>query len=158
MGDIAVYDGTDWCIVYPFPEIVVPQTGADVQIATTAPAPRGVGDMWIDSDDTVLTWDSTWTTPTLVNGWVVYAAGYEARYRKLINGMVTVEGLVKNGTSGLVTTLPAGYRPGKKLLWASITDANIFCRLDVATNGQMVLSGYTANSWASINCNFYAEL
>ncbi|MBN9376314.1 MAG: hypothetical protein J0I40_13180 [Cellulomonas sp.] len=59
--------------------------------------------------------DSTaWTTPTLVNGWLVYSnPPYESpAYRKL-NGVVYLAGFIKSGSTGTIFTLPAGFRPTK---------------------------------------------
>lgn len=56
-----------------------------------------------------------WVTPSLGAGWVNLGSGYaSARYR-LLNGVVYVEGVVKNNSGDISTatvfTLPAGYRP-----------------------------------------------
>jgi hypothetical protein len=51
--------------------------------------------------------------PAFQNSWVNFGSTYApARFRKDINGWVTLDGLVKNGTINTVAfTLPVGYRP-----------------------------------------------
>ena len=53
---------------------------------------------------------------TLASNWVAYGAGYERpSYIKSTDGVVTLQGLVKDGQAGAIATLPAGFRPAEKL-------------------------------------------
>jgi hypothetical protein len=55
----------------------------------------------------------TWHTPSFVNGWASYGAGYNpAGYLIDANGFVHLRGILTGGAAGSnVFTLPAGYRP-----------------------------------------------
>jgi hypothetical protein len=101
----------------------------------------------------------SWQTPTLINGWVNYdtTVWQGARYRKLSNGMVTIQGLVKNGTGppSDIFFLPVGYRPAKNLLFASIGN-NVFARVDVYSTGSVNWSLGGTNSFVSISVSFFA--
>jgi hypothetical protein len=95
-----------------------------------------------------------WIAPTLLNSWVDYGGGSQtARYRKL-NGLVYVEGRIKNGTAVDVCTLPVGYRPAAILAFATNTGtgAGAFAKLDVLADGTINAQG--ANLAHSINCVF----
>ena len=98
--------------------------------------------------------DTGLITPTLINGWVSYDTTYApVRYSRK-NNVVTIIGLVKNGTIGLdVFTLPVGFRPPVQLLGATTTSPNVHGRLDVKTNGG-VLPAAGSISWFSVACSF----
>lgn len=53
----------------------------------------------------------TWHALTLQNSWVADAVGREPQYFVDATGMVHVRGVVKNGLTTTIGTLPAGYRP-----------------------------------------------
>lgn len=66
---------------------------------------------------------TAWTTPTYQNGWVEYAAGRGAQYRK-IGDIVYIRGIIKNGTAGLTAfTLPSGFRPNPDVSFIVNRDA-----------------------------------
>jgi hypothetical protein len=98
-----------------------------------------------------------WVAPTLTNSWVNYGSSFRtARYRR-VGDQVEIEGLVKSGTSGLaVFTLPTGFRPPEYLLWPTVSDPNVFARLDVQSDGQVIvyIVGAGTNAFASLNCSF----
>ena len=76
-----------------------------------------------------------WLPMSLVNGWVVYGAASNAtpEYTKVVDGIVTLKGLIKSGsTSNGVTlfNLPVGYRPGGTLTFSSVCDDSP-CRIDI---------------------------
>lgn len=50
-----------------------------------------------------------WNTPTLANGWAA-VVNYPTRYRR-VGDQVEVQGIVKDGTSATMWTLPLGFRP-----------------------------------------------
>jgi hypothetical protein len=103
--------------------------------------------------------DSGWLAPVLQNGWVVYDATYgsAAMYRKVGN-IVLVRGLVRNGTvAATIFTLPAGFRPGIRMLFAAETNPNVNCRIDVDPTGTINGSG-ESNGWLSLgNIIFVAD-
>jgi hypothetical protein len=98
---------------------------------------------------------TAWITPTLVNSWLNYGFGFRtARYRK-IGDITYIEGLVKLGATGTtIFTLPEGFRPPENMLWAGITDPNVFARLDVMSDGRVIVYFTGTNLYASINCSF----
>jgi type II secretory pathway pseudopilin PulG len=103
---------------------------------------------------------ASWTTMTLQNGWVVHGASNASpQYTKASDGVVTLKGLIKSGTTtnGVVlTNLPAGYRPSATITLASICD-DLPCRIDIQADGD-VLGRSVSASWTSLSgLNFVAE-
>jgi hypothetical protein len=94
-----------------------PATFAWVQ--TNTPTPRAVGDLWVNPNDPLMTWDTAWKFPTLLNGWANYSAAPwssdVARYRMLPGGLVCISGFVAKAANpnanSTVFNLPADYRP-----------------------------------------------
>lgn len=88
-----------------------------------------------------------WKALSLAAGWANYGTVYEtAAYRKEL-GRVFLRGLVTR-TDGLPTnspigTLPAGYRPEKRLIFASV-GGPASTRVDVLPNGEVHWQGGTA--------------
>jgi Tfp pilus assembly protein PilE len=105
----------------------------------------------------------TWTNMTLQNSWVSYDSGvtYELPQYSKTGGenMVSLKGLVKSGSNTYdtpIATLPAGYRPEGRLIFAS-DNANTFARLDVLPNGEIHFMGST-NQWQSLDgITFHAD-
>lgn len=95
-----------------------------------------------------------WLTPTLTNSWVAFGAGWATpRYRR-VGDMAYVEGMIKDGTSSVAClTLPVGFRPPNIQVFSTMTSTGAV-RLDVGTNGQVVVYAGGAGVWASINCSF----
>jgi hypothetical protein len=98
--------------------------------------------------------DSNWQTPSFQNGWVNYQTDgeyHEAKFRKDAEGYVHIRGLVKSGSVGstyAIFTLPTGYRPMGRLIFA--VQSNGLGRCDVKDNGEVIAySG--SNSWFSIS-------
>lgn len=78
-----------------------------------------------------------WIAPTFTNSWVNYDSAIfnPAGYMKDTLGFVHLRGLVKSGTAGTaIFTLPAGYRPYRQELFASLQN-NAIGRIDVTTAG-----------------------
>ncbi len=70
---------------------------------------------WIDKG-LIATAETAWVNATLVNSWVTDVE--PLKYKKLSNGLIILNGAIKNGTYSAGTvlcTLPAGYRPGAKI-------------------------------------------
>lgn len=97
--------------------------------------------------------ENTWTSATLLNSWVNYASTFlPLRYRKQA-GIVSVEGLVRSGTTGLpITNLPAGYRPAAQLLYTTMSNGTIG-GFSISTGGDVTLTS-GSNAWISINASF----
>jgi hypothetical protein len=83
-----------------------------------------------------------WKGVSLAAGWANYGAEYDgAAYRKE-DGRVHLRGLVTR-TDGLpparspIGTLPAGYRPAKRMIFGSNGGAQV-TRVDVAPSGQII--------------------
>lgn len=75
---------------------------------------------------------SEWLIPTLLMGWEPYDLNnYLVGYKK-VDGIVTVQGTIKNGAGGLICTMPAGYRPKK-------TCVGMFVSRDI--NGTTIVPG-----------------
>lgn len=100
--------------------------GAIVCTSTTRPGSPAKGDQIYETDTkTEFTWDGAawqytggddtgWITPTLLNGWIPYGAGYTTPAYRRKNGIVYLRGLIRSGTVGSSTpffVLPSGFRP-----------------------------------------------
>lgn len=96
--------------------------------------------------------DTGWIPAPLVNGWVDYGSNWTgARYRR-VNGMVYLQGVVKNGTApGTIFTLPEGFRPGggsNGNIIAASSSTGSEVRIDVLAGGaiynQSSVNGYVS--------------
>jgi competence protein ComGC len=103
-----------------------------------------------------------WISLPLQNGWQEDGGGFftTAGYTKGSDNIVRLKGLIRNGTTTngiVVATLPAGYRPSQRTLTAGACNPNVWCRMDVLTNGNVEL--YLSNSgWTSLDgITFLAE-
>lgn len=106
-----------------------------------------------------------WITPTLINGWTVYASGAYApvKYAKDDSGVVYVVGLVAAGSNNLNTdifTLPVGYRPEYEQIHNNQASNGDF-RVDVTPGGLVQAVGieiHTGNAtfWLDIHMVFKA--
>jgi hypothetical protein len=134
------------------------------QVNTTEPAPRAVGDLWVDPDDHVLDWDADWRYPTLLNGYTdanVSTSG-RLRYRKLPGGMVHItgrlSGTTSTGSAQIATNLPVGYRPPFTAPGSGLsTAASSLGWYEVRTDGNLAILGPTgaATTWM-INITYWA--
>lgn len=107
-----------------------------------------------------------WITPTLLNGWTLYAGTGTVwrgvRFRKTTSGQVEIQGFAQAGSFGAaVFRLPAGYRPSLKLIFVAATgEPNMSGRFDILTDGyvfhQSSEHGYAANAsnWMCFSCTF----
>lgn len=116
-------------------------------------------DVWYVQQLSGVGGESTWIEPAYLNGWSTYNTDYApARYRKLANGQVEVQGLVKGGTIGATTPvffLPVGYRPNRRHLTVQMSNSAIG-RVDFFQDGGVaVMQGN--NAWATINHTFFAD-
>ncbi|MCM3290224.1 hypothetical protein M3661_08795 [Paenibacillus sp. MER 180] len=110
-----------------------------------------------------------WITPTLLNDWKPYNDGYvNPRYYKDENGVVHLEGLIKDGLIAQSTSLfllPTGYRPKGTLIFyvIGVEPGGVprGVRIDVTAGGRVIITqndnNYT-NAYLSINnISFLAE-
>lgn len=116
-------------------------------------------DFWIDQGVAIASGVATWTNATYLNSWVSYDTTNfaPARYWKDADGIVHLQGLMKNGTIGAtVFTLPAGYRPKYKMMYATAS-LSALGRCDVQTDGSVVATKGN-NGWFSLDgISFPAE-
>ena len=144
-------------------------TGTIICTSTTRPSAPFVGQQIYETDTglnyqwtgaawTQRTGDLTaWTAPTLLNSWVNFGGTFQTtRYMKDSNGIVHIEGLVKNGVmQNAAFTLPVGHRPAAGLITAQISN-NAIGRVDLDTYGN-VTPGYAGtNAWMTLNVSFRA--
>jgi len=144
-------------------------TGTIICTSATRPSAPFVGQQIYETDTslnyqwtgaawTQRTGDLTaWTAPTLLNSWVNFGGTFQTtRYMKDSNGIVHIEGLVKNGVmQNAAFTLPVGHRPAADLLTAQISN-NAIGRVDLDTYGN-VTPGYAGtNAWMTLNVSFRA--
>ncbi len=102
---------------------------------------------------------TSWCNLTLQNGWVYYGGLTTPQYAKAPDGIVTVKGFIKSGTTAsgtVIGNLPVGYRPLATILLAGV-GWNANNRIDVFPNGDIVARIVDAG-WTSLeNITFMAE-
>lgn len=77
------------------------------------------------------------TEATLLNGWSNHSVWFpSAGYMKDEFGFVVLTGLVKDGTSNHVFTLPAGYRPSKYTMFPVVA-ADAYGTIGIETDGSV---------------------
>lgn len=93
-----------------------------------------------------------WIPPPLLNGWTNYANTFNtAGYFKDSFGIVHLKGLVRNGPANQpIFTLPNGYRPVQRELHAVSTNPNTIGRIDILTNGDIIMISGN-NEWISLD-------
>lgn len=102
----------------------------------------------------VVTSGASTSTPTLLNSWVHYGAPYATpSYHKTADGTVVLNGFVKSGSSGVVFTLPVGYRPSSQLIFTVVSNG-VFGRVDVGTDGNVTGIVYSNVSLSLDGINF----
>jgi hypothetical protein len=128
------------------------------QVATSAPTVKGTGDLWTGAG-AISTHDDAWIYPTLTAPWANYGGGWpSARYRKTIDGLLLLQGMVSGGTSGsLIFTLPVGYRPEYSQLMAALAWDCLVNRLNIYNDGRVVPEWYQGNgtTWFSLDVQIW---
>lgn len=116
------------------------------------------GAAWVRSD----AFDTGWTQPPLLNGWVNYGGVYSvAKYRR-IGELVVISGLVKSG-SGPIFVLPAGFRPTGNLHFPAMNSTGGAAQIGVleirgtASGFNDVYHNMGGNYWFSIECTFVRD-
>jgi len=92
----------------------------------------------------------TWIAPTLSGTWTNYDTLFnQAGYYKDTSNRVYFRGLVKGG-SGIIFTLPVGYRPERRELLATVTNPNVIGRCDITNTGVVSMDSGN-NTWFSLD-------
>lgn len=112
----------------------------------------------ITSADVIALKMGTWTSLTLVNGWVNYGFGFPtAAVGSAGVGLAAVRLMIKSGTTTagvVVTTLPVGARPtGGTLIFPGLASGAL-CEWRVETDGDVIIAGGASATWTALNCVF----
>lgn len=95
--------------------------------------------------------------PTLAGTWVNFGGAYRnSGYWRDSSGTIHITGVVKNGGTGLIFTLPAGFRPSATLIFA-ITSNAVFGYIEVAAAGTVTAILYNNTFVALDGISFKAE-
>jgi len=122
--------------------------GATINIKVTA-----VNDSGNSSTTTYSTTQDIFTDMNLENTWVSYnsASWYSPSFTRTTAGLVELRGLVKSG-SGLITTLPPGFRPRKQIILPTLSGStNALARIDVKADGTVTWVNGGDNGWVSLD-------
>lgn len=111
----------------------------------------------------VNTFDSGWIDLPLAGSVIAFNDEQKPRYRR-IGKEVFISGVVKNisAFNTVIATMPANYRPSKKVIFAIPSTATKFSRISIQTNGVMTyeqsnddIVGIT--NWHSIACSYNVD-
>jgi hypothetical protein len=93
-----------------------------------------------------------WIALPFVNSWADYGSTYTTgAYYRDGDGVVHLRGLIKNGTSTTICTLPEGFRPEGRLLTHCISNGYPASRIDIKTTGVVTLEHSTYDAgWLSL--------
>ncbi|MBD1925764.1 hypothetical protein H6F74_05635 [Trichocoleus sp. FACHB-90] len=93
--------------------------------------------MPIENDVALIPALEDWRLATLSNGWINVGGVFApTAYYKDPLGIVHLRGLVSSGT-GIIFTLPVGYRPTGYRLIFPVLALNAIARIDVLLNGSV---------------------
>lgn len=114
---------------------------------------------WHDVD----VFDSGWIDMALSGSVVAFNEEQKPRYRR-IGKEVFISGVVKNISANdtVIATLPANYRPSKKIIFAAPATGTNFSRISIMATGTITfeqISGNTpaASYWHSVACSFNVD-
>lgn len=95
----------------------------------------------------------SWQSPTLQNSWVNYGGDYNPAGYYKERDRVYLRGLVKSGTvnptTGVIFTLPAGYRPPNIEIFGNISNS-LFAECRINKDGA-VIAYAGSNTWYSLD-------
>ncbi len=102
--------------------------------------------------------DSGWITATLNSPYTHFGSPYgDVQYRK-IGDIVNIQGLVNinNASNGsTIFTLPSGYRPSLRLVFAQANANTDITRIDILTDGDVNAQAITNSaSWVTLTMTF----
>lgn len=121
--------------------------------AQTGVVAKNVGNAYLSVNLTYLNNAYTdWVSMPLVNGWNWYSDSNgmysPPSYTKTSDGVVTLRGLVRS-SSGVIFTLPPGYRPKERTLLQTVS-IDQFARVDIMPTGEVtMMTG--SNVWFSLD-------
>jgi hypothetical protein len=91
--------------------------------------------------------------PAFQNGWINHGGGFtDAGFWKDKEGLVHIQGLIKNGGTALNTilfTLPLGYRPPDRQIYTVLSN-NIVSRIDILDNGDVIITSAASSLWLNL--------
>jgi hypothetical protein len=101
----------------------------------------------------------TWNTLTPGSSWLNVGGNYpDLQYTKASDGVVTLRGFIKSGTTTLntvIATLPVGYRPSGRGVFA-VTTNEAFGRVDVDATGAIIVQS-VSNVGLALNLSFISD-
>lgn len=107
--------------------------------------------------------DSGWLDLTLQNNVLAFNDEQKPQYRRL-GKTVLLRGVVKSVTAfeTVIATLPANYRPAKRVIFATPSTSTKFSRISVNTDGRIIYEqnnedAVTSGNWHSITCMFSVD-
>jgi hypothetical protein len=97
--------------------------------------------------------DDEWIPFPFATGWANYANGWTSvAYRKDSQGVVWLSGLSnRTGGTGLIGTLPVGYRPARTQIFKSIQTTDSITRIDVNADGTVNSLDTLGNGYHNLN-------
>ena len=114
---------------------------------------------WGDWQEVVFT-DSGWLNLPLADGVTAYSDEQKPRYRQ-IGKEIFLTGICKGLTArdSYIGTLPAGYRPDKRVIVPVASVGQMISKITINTNGTITYNRSTieplvAENWHSIACSF----
>ena len=113
----------------------------------------GSGNVSFTAPATNILSDSGWITVTLNSGYTHYGDPYgPVKYRKIGN-IVNIQGITNENPTGVVFTLPAGYRPEIQIIVSAAMN-NDQGRLDIQKNGNVEITNIPSSGWCSFLTTF----
>lgn len=107
--------------------------------------------------------DSGWIDMVLSGDVIAFNEEQKPRYRR-IGKVVYITGVVKNisAFNAVIATLPANYRPSKKIIIAIPSTATKFSRISILTTGVITYEQSSddivgTGNWHSIACSFVVD-
>ena len=122
--------------------------GATIDIQVTA-----VNDSGNSATTTYSTTQDIFTDMNLAGNGICYGGGstyYCPQFTRLTSGVVMLRGLVANA-SGVITTLPVGFRPKARLIFPVLLTGSVVGRVDIESNGTVSLVSGNGSSWVSLD-------
>jgi len=123
---------------------VVPNSGSNTSFSTEAMYYAGLAGVWFNMG-------------TYQNSWANFGGTTSvARYVKGSDNIVSLRGMVKSGTTGVLNTtaLPTGYRPKTRLVFHTSANGQ-FARVDVDPSGNVYVVTLASNTWLSLDSISY---